>query len=300
MPAASESHLQTIATGWRRLVGPTLLIGSILALALGGCGQSSTHPNVIVITLDTLRADALGVYGDWCRLTPRIDAFASQSTVFENAITAIGSTLPAHATLFSGFYPRRHGVRWNGDTLAPGFTTLAEILKGEGYEAAAFVSWVSMLDRGGLRQGFSVLNDLHNRPANSVHSGDQVNRMAISWLEGRGDEPLFLWLHYSPQDSRIGARMSWSLASPRDVSEFKICVGEDRKTNLPRSPEILQSRVCPCTAKAARTWFQFTYHRPTLCWRARVTRQSTVKVRPMESKPLPLAPTSIGFHLCSA
>ena len=183
-----------------RLTRKRCSIGSwlLIAWSLGGCTEPSTTPlNVVLITLDTFRADALGVYGNPEGLSPHIDAFASEATIFENAVTAIGTTFPSHATIFTGLYPKNHGVRWNGDSLDRRWTTLAEILSAEGYETAAFVSVGSLLSRGGLDQGFSSFSDSREAPpAQHTRSGYAVNEMVLSWLAERSDVPFFLWLHY--------------------------------------------------------------------------------------------------------
>ena len=129
-------------------VGRWLLL---LAWVLSACAEPSEPLNVVLITLDPFRADALGIHGNTGGHTPNIDSLADESTVFSNALTPIGTTHPSHASMFTGLYPKNHGVRWNGDGLDEGFTTLAETLAGEGYETAAFVSVGSMLRRGGLR-----------------------------------------------------------------------------------------------------------------------------------------------------
>lgn len=157
----------------------------------------SRRLNLIVITIDTLRADALGIYGSPHGNSPHIDAFARDAIVFDDAVTTIGTTIPAHATIFTGLYPKNHGVMWNGDALDDRITTLAEILSAAGYDTAAFVAWGSMLSRGGLHQGIATLSDPPDSgPAPAVRDGDEVNDLARSWLATRRDKPFFLWLHY--------------------------------------------------------------------------------------------------------
>lgn len=170
----------------------------IAASSLVACSKPAKPRNVVLITLDTFRADALGIYGNTDGLSPHIDAFAGEATVFENAVTTIGTTFPAHASLFTSLYPKDHGVRWNGDSLDDRFTTLSEILAGRGYETAAFVGYRSMLTRGGFQRGFSVHSESPDQPPAQQHwrPGEEVNRLGISWLDDRSGEPFFLWLHY--------------------------------------------------------------------------------------------------------
>lgn len=167
-----------------------------MAVLLACRTPAPERPNIILITLDTFRADSLAGYGGSPSLTPHLNDFASQSVVFRNAVTPIGTTFPAHASLFTGLYPRRHGVRWNGDALDDSFTTIAERARAAGYDTAAFVALPSMLDRGGMGQGF----DLRNRGLESfsghVIDGAAVSRAARKWLAGAHSRSFFLWLHY--------------------------------------------------------------------------------------------------------
>ncbi len=174
----------------------TLCFLSVALLCLPACTEPERRPNVVIITVDTLRADALGVYGNPGGHSPHIDAFAADAIVFENAVTAIGTTFPSHATMFTGLYPKHHGVRENADALDESFTTLAEVLSAEGYETAAFVSWRSMLSRGGLHQGIATSDLEGSRPSYRPRRGEEVNEAAIPWLESREDGPFFVWLHY--------------------------------------------------------------------------------------------------------
>ncbi len=167
-------------------VGAALIVTS----SLGACSRPSEALNVVLITLDTLRADALGTYGNPLGLSPHIDTLAASATVFDNAVSAIGTTFPSHTTMLTGLYPRDHGVRWNGDGLGDGFTTLAETLAERGYQTAAFVSVSSLLTRGGLHQGFSVQIDPPEKSPHALPS-EEVNQRALSWLDVRSEEPFF-------------------------------------------------------------------------------------------------------------
>jgi choline-sulfatase len=185
------------------LRAPGFLAALLIGL-LSGCTESSTPPkppNLVLITLDTFRTDVLGTYG--CRegLTPWLDRFGEEAVVFERATAPIGSTFPSHASLFTGLYPSRHGVRSNADGLEGRFTTLAEILQANGYETAAFSSMPTMLRRGGLGQGFAVTNGAKAEPGHFLLAGEEINGLAISWLEQPHPAPFFLWLHYAETHS---------------------------------------------------------------------------------------------------
>ncbi len=182
----------------------------VLACCLAGCsepqdeavtgrnGPAASQPrrdNIVIITIDTLRADALGTYGNTGDHSPHLDAWAADAVIFDQALTAVGTTFPSHATLFTGLYPKHHGVRQNTDRLDDRFTTLAEILSAAGYDTASFVSLGPMLRRGGLHQGIDTASD-GPKTKGPARSGGQVNEMAVPWLSARGERPFFLWLHY--------------------------------------------------------------------------------------------------------
>ena len=178
-------------TAWQQ---SSLAAACALLAACGG--PPDTRPNLILITLDTFRDDRLG------ELTPHLTTLAGEAARFTNAVTPIGTTHPAHASLFTGLYPGGHGVRFNGDSLADSQTTLAERLGESGYETAGFISKRSMFVRGGLEQGFRTRSDepgdwtdLESR----IRSGDEVNRLVDQFLVNRkepSDRPVFLWTHY--------------------------------------------------------------------------------------------------------
>lgn len=155
-------------------------------------------PNVLIITADTLRADYLGSYGNDGGHTPHLDKLASEGTLFSNCRAPIATTFPSHATIFSGLYPRYHGVRWNGHNLHGDVETLAEILERHGWDTAAFVAVKAMLVRGGLDQGFRHVSDTEQkRGAPRVRSGWDVNDLVAKWLDERETaRPFLLWVHY--------------------------------------------------------------------------------------------------------
>jgi choline-sulfatase len=158
-------------------------------------------PNVLLLTLDTTRADHLGAYGAAHASTPNLDALASGGTRFASCDTAAPITLPSHATILTGRLPPRHGVRDNGTFVLPDSeTTLAERLRAAGYDTAAVVSAVVLARRHGLAQGFRVYDDdlgaaaaagtnVAERPAR-----DTTDR-ALDIARGL-KPPYFLWVHY--------------------------------------------------------------------------------------------------------
>jgi len=164
--------------------------------------------NVVLVTLDTTRADRIGCYGYSSAETPNIDALAANGVLFEQAVTCATSTLPAHATILTGLTPHRHGAHENGrHRLATDHATLAERLQAAGYTTAAFVSSFVLDARYGLNQGFEVYDfkisfGLRGPAASLVHErrADDTTRAAVNWLRHRdaSDQPapFFLWVHY--------------------------------------------------------------------------------------------------------
>jgi arylsulfatase A-like enzyme len=184
-----------------------LTIILVLALAPGAaCGTDGpasppARRSVLLVTLDTTRADALSCYGGPEGTTPVLDALARESVLFERAYTPAPITLSAHASLLTGLYPLRHGLRDNGiAALDPAATTLAEAARAAGVQTAAFVGAV-VLDRSlGLDQGFEHYDGPTLRRSTSGHpterSAREVIDATLAWLEGRERaRPFFAWVH---------------------------------------------------------------------------------------------------------
>ncbi len=162
---------------------------------------------MVVVTLDTLRADRLGCYGFAGIQTPNIDAVAADGVVFEQATATAPMTLPSHASIFTGLIPPHHGVRDNGGFfLDASKATLAERMKQAGYATGAFVgAWV-LDSRWGLDQGFDTYSDHFDLSKYRVvnlgtvqKTGDEVMDLAIPWLDSVKQKPFFAWIHlYDP------------------------------------------------------------------------------------------------------
>jgi arylsulfatase A-like enzyme/Flp pilus assembly protein TadD len=191
---------------WRIAHGERwLLLTLVAALSLAGCGKTAARKtNVLLITMDTTRADKLGAYG--CRdiRTPVIDGLAREGVLFTDARASIPITLPSHCTIMTGLYSPGHGVRNNGNYVLPGeISTLAEVLSREGYHTAAFVGAFVLDSQFGLSQGFDTYDDSFRERGKSASdyfghvekpAGD-LTQDALGWLATAG-EPFFLWLHY--------------------------------------------------------------------------------------------------------
>ncbi|MCI0447493.1 sulfatase, partial [bacterium] len=165
--------------------------------------QISERFNFILISIDTTRADAIGVYGNEQIKTPIIDSFARDGTLFRNAVAHVPLTLPSHATLMTGLLPARNGVRDNhGYRLKQTIPTLASLLRDNGYKTAAFVSSVVLDHRFGLNNGFDTYNDFIQygsqqsvNPQNErIASATAVE--AANWLDSNQQNPYFLFVHF--------------------------------------------------------------------------------------------------------
>ena len=162
--------------------------------------------SVLLITIDTLRADALGSYGNPRAETPWMDRLAAEGVRFENARAHNVVTLPTHASILTGLYPPEHGVRDNsGFRLPRDLPTLATLLQRQGYRTGAFVSAFPLDSRFGLDSGFEVYEDSfvdrQRRPAfvELERPGAETVTLARSWIEADDDRPWFCWVHlYEP------------------------------------------------------------------------------------------------------
>jgi choline-sulfatase len=155
--------------------------------------------NLLLITVDTLRADHLGCYGNKEVHTPNLDGIAKESLFFENAICPAPLTLPSHTSLMTGRYPYHHGVRDNAGAVNQKETTLAEILQQNGYHTFAFVSGFPLEHRFGLNQGFEIYNDNFPREKNgwlNFHSERTADATVKAVLSRKFQEPYFLWIHF--------------------------------------------------------------------------------------------------------
>jgi arylsulfatase A-like enzyme len=165
-----------------------------------GCSRDVAQqplPDILLITIDTLRADALEPYGATDTLTPKIAAFAEQGVVYDSATTPMPLTRPAHASILTGLYPDQHGVLTNRQILPDGVVTLAEMLRDRGYQTAAFTGVRFLNRKSGLARGFDTFRA--PRKEDKIRGKDVVDR-ARSWLR-KADlaAPLFLWVHtYDP------------------------------------------------------------------------------------------------------
>jgi len=168
-----------------------LLVGLFASLAALAC--SDPPRDVLLITVDTLRADHLSSYGFELATSPNIDDFASQAALFERAVAASSSTAPSHASILTSLYPRQHSIGYrNGDTRLEGAVTLPEVLGALGNAV--------LRRRIGLDRGFGIYDDElpeaeANRPLVFERRARDTTERALAWLQD-AREPFFLWVHY--------------------------------------------------------------------------------------------------------
>lgn len=184
----------------------SLLAASLALVLLPSCGIHP-QPDVLLITIDTLRVDHLGAYGAERTGTPNLDRFTRDATVFHRAASPLPLTRPSHASIFTSLYPREHGVLNNRTALPESRLTLAEILAGIGYRTAAFVAVRLLSPESGMAQGFGVLDF----PSEDRQRGAQdVVPPALAWLRGlQEDERFFLWVHLFDPHQPYGAPSSF-------------------------------------------------------------------------------------------
>jgi choline-sulfatase len=188
--------------GRRRLVvGVSLFAVAAAAASLLLVG-SRPRPSVLLVTIDTLRADRLGCYGYGAAATPALDALAARGVRFATAVAHTPLTAPSHASILTGLLPLGHGVRDNGTfVLPPAPTTLAEAFRDAGYHTAAFVSGFPLDHRYGFARGFEAYDDrlLHGRDSRRApyveRAAADTTPEAVGWIRA-ARAPWFVWVHY--------------------------------------------------------------------------------------------------------
>ncbi len=186
----------------RRRVAALFAAAAALLAALWLLRAPQVQPNVLLVTIDTLRADRLGSYGYALAATPVMDALAARGVRFATAVAHTPLTAPSHASILTGLLPLGHGVHDNGAFVLPTSpTTLAESFRAAGYRTAAFVSGFPLDHRYGLGRGFETYDDRlprgrdSRRAAYVERTAAETNRPAIAWIR-TARAPWFAWVHY--------------------------------------------------------------------------------------------------------
>jgi len=178
------------------------LTALVLWVSPGAARPKKPGWNVLLITLDTTRADRIGCYGYADAGTPNIDALAARGVRFTRAYSPVPLTLPSHASILTGNYPYAHRVRNNGSYhLTSDHATLTEELKGRGFVTSAFVSSFTLDSRFGLDQGFDVYDDAFDsrqalKTYRSERPADRVASAFLDWLQLNGGKRFFAWVHF--------------------------------------------------------------------------------------------------------
>ncbi|MCH7870558.1 MAG: sulfatase-like hydrolase/transferase [Planctomycetes bacterium] len=180
-----------------------IILAASIAVCFAGCSKDRATAvlaeprNVVLITIDACRADALSCYGHPRSTTPRIDALARKGVLFENAITPATSTLPSHCSILTGTTPPFHGVHADENYRLPQLNvTLAETLKAKGFATGAVVGSAALDSMFGLTQGFDTYDDDFGSTSGGRRSAESVTDSALAWLQEHAAERLFLLINY--------------------------------------------------------------------------------------------------------
>ncbi len=224
-----------------RRVNPARLTATVgflcaLVLAGAGCHRGAERPDIVLVTIDTLRSDHCSIYGYPIPTTPNLDALAGKGVLYRRAYAESSTTATSHAVLMTGRHFRTLGIAKNGGVLAPETVTLAEALRDDGYATAAFVSSFPLHTRFGFSQGFDVYDDTFDIKEASIgrRKKDQQphDRLASAtrehferWLVGRHDDrPLFLWIHFvdphAPYHAPVPFPAIWPEGSKSAVKRY--------------------------------------------------------------------------------
>jgi choline-sulfatase len=209
-----------------------LLFASLLSSA--GCGRGDRflfrNAPVVLISVDTLRADHLPAYGYRAVATPNVDALRRDSVLFENAYSQVPLTLPSHACLFTGLLPAQSGVRDNfGYKLSAGSETLATFLQEHGYATGAAVSSAILSRETGMDQGFEFYDDQIEAGGRAERDGARSAEALLRWLEQKRRGPVFAFLHvyepHAPYDPPEPYRSRYPLAYDGEIARADEIVG---------------------------------------------------------------------------
>jgi arylsulfatase A-like enzyme/Flp pilus assembly protein TadD len=220
--AKNHSMIKKFLSATSLIMAAVLLATSAPVSYKGAPPVDARNMNLLVVTLDTMRADRIGAYGYREARTPHLDNLAERGIMFTRCYSPVPLTLPAHCSLFTGRYPLGHRVRDNGTFfLSDGEITLAEMLKNTGYDTYAVVASFVLMAKFGLNQGFSVYDDSldANELLRNFYSeirADRVHGKFSRWLEKKGKQKFFAWVHfydphapYEPPDAyRTGNSLS--------------------------------------------------------------------------------------------
>jgi arylsulfatase A-like enzyme len=174
--------------------GARVLLGVAAAGTVLACGGGPEPRNLLLVSIDTLRADVLGAYGSERDTSPAMDSLAAEGILFDNVLAPSPWTLPSHASLLTGLYPSRHGVKTARNRLPGDLDTLATVLRTYGFRTAAVVNAYYLSRKYGFDRGFQDFVYVQESPGSAEPS--QVEDQALRWIAEHAQEPFFLFLHY--------------------------------------------------------------------------------------------------------
>jgi arylsulfatase A-like enzyme/Flp pilus assembly protein TadD len=238
----------------QRSATPLLILLVITTISIA-CSRQTKPWNVLVITLDTTRADRIGCYGRENASTPVLDSLAAEGFLFERCHSTNPITTPSHSSIMTGKYPMLHGVRDNGlFTLPDERTTLAEVFRENGWATAAAVASFPLTRRFGLDQGFDFFDDQIEAPYLNFR-GDRivtrqklffderpavdVNQAIIPWLKSNIDRPFFVWVHYFDAHQPFVPPNPYDELFARDLYQGEIAYADE---SLGRILAVLEER----------------------------------------------------------
>jgi len=228
-----------------------VVVGASLVFLCFPFAAAASKPNLVLITLDSTRADRMGFLGAKGALTPNLDRLAGESIVFEHAYAQAPASVVSHATILSGAYPQSTGMSEMGGTLSPSLLYLPDLLKTQAYHTAAFVGSIDLDPQNGLAQGFdrgfqtfdagfrpAIPGD--TRPPVTERRGDQVAARAVAWLDhnaqGQGQGQFFLWVHIA--DARAPATSYNSAITAADATVGKL-IGALQQRKIYRNTAVI-------------------------------------------------------------
>jgi arylsulfatase A-like enzyme len=212
-----------------RIVGLVLGLPLLFAACERGKEAERPRPNVLIVSIDTLRADHMGCYGYPRPTSPNIDAFAARSTVFEQVASSSTWTLPSMTTLMTGLSMSAHNCDHLGSRLDPSYTTLAELLRDAGYDTKLVASHLFLGAPYGLQQGFTHVDTSVVQEENDITSQD-VSALGLEWLRQKSavhdGVPWMLWLHFfdphAPYLAHAGVSEAFGVDSDLDRYDGEI------------------------------------------------------------------------------
>lgn len=198
-----------------------LLAVLVCVLTMVGCGGGDGPPNLVLISVDTLRPDRLGCYGHSRATSPAVDQLAAEGVVFTNAWSQAGWTLPAVATILTGYYPKDHGATDFHWSLDASLRSIASILRRNGYDTQGYVSHVILTPSYGIGDGFrhfdySVLDVGH---PHDVSTAKPLTDLALQGLR-HAEKPYFLWVHYFDPHFEYLAHPAFSSFGNTDIDRY--------------------------------------------------------------------------------